>query len=499
MSEALQALGMIAAAALAGAGLLLDSPRRRWIAMIGAFAFSAALISGQAWDGPLEDLRSHPAELAGVLVASIVVIAALVLAFTRLRWGVALAALVALPIRIPIHLGGETSNLLLPLYAVTVASLLAALLSARGGAEPAPLRAPRPLLAALAAAVVLYAVQAAYSNDVEFAARNVAFFLVPFAALFVLLGEVEWSPPLLRLSFVVIAAEAVGFALLGVVQHEIGEIFWNTALEASNDFHFYFRANSVFWDPNIYGRYLSLAIVLLLAALCWSSDRRATAVIGGVIAVVWVGLLFSFSQSSFMALLVGIAVLAALRLSLRWTLLASPVVALAAVLAIVAGGSNTQTRSAAESDTSGHSTLIKGGLELAAQRPLWGYGSASFPQAFREDQDVPPGETTISHNEPVTVAAEQGLIGVAVYLALLAAALWTLFGGMRSIAPGLGAPLPSDRDAATLGLARIAIAAGFCALLVHTIGYAGYLSDPLTWSLIAVGSALAPRPDPRPA
>ena len=26
----------------------------------------------------------------------------------------------------------------------------------------------------------------------------------------------------------------------------------------SNEFHTYFRVNSVFWDPNVYGRYLAL-------------------------------------------------------------------------------------------------------------------------------------------------------------------------------------------------------------------------------------------------
>ena len=36
----------------------------------------------------------------------------------------------------------------------------------------------------------------------------------------------------------------------------------------------------------------------------------------------------------------------------------------------------------------------------------------------------------------------------------------------------------------------MAIAAAFSALLVHTIGYAGYLTDPLTWALLAVGTAL---------
>ncbi len=492
MSDALQVAGMIVAAGLAGAGLLLGGPSRRWAALLGALAICCALVAGQAWDGQLGHLRSHPAELFALALAGAVGLACLVLAFRRWEWALPLAALAALPMRIPVHLGGETSNLLVPLYAVTVAGVIAALIGNRAP-DSRPLRAPRLLLGALTAALGLYAIQSAYSNDIEFAARNVAFFLVPFTTLFVLLLETDWSPSLLRWSLVVVAGEAVAFALVGIVQHQFGEIFWNDALEASNDFHFYFRANSVFWDPNIYGRYLSLAIVVVLAALAWTSDRRRAAGLAAVVAVIWVGLFFAFSQTSFFALLAGIGVLAALRWSLRWTLIAAPVVVAAVGLAVFAGGSTTQTRSATESETSGHSTLIKGGIELAGNRPLYGYGSASFPEAFREQENVPPGETTVSHNEPVTVAAEQGLIGVAAYLALLAAALWTLFSGMRSIAPGLGANRPAEGVAAEVVVARIAIAAGFCALLVHTIGYAGYLTDPLTWSLIAVGSALAGR------
>ena len=42
----------------------------------------------------------------------------------------------------------------------------------------------------------------------------------------------------------------------------------------SNDFHTYFRVNSLFWDPNIYGRYLALVIVALVAALLWARERR---------------------------------------------------------------------------------------------------------------------------------------------------------------------------------------------------------------------------------
>ena len=43
----------------------------------------------------------------------------------------------------------------------------------------------------------------------------------------------------------------------------------------SNEFHTYFRVNSVFWDPNVYGRYLALVIVVAMAALLWARERRA--------------------------------------------------------------------------------------------------------------------------------------------------------------------------------------------------------------------------------
>ena len=49
----------------------------------------------------------------------------------------------------------------------------------------------------------------------------------------------------------------------------------------SNEFHTYFRVNSVFWDPNIYGRYLALVIVVAMAALLWVKERRDLAAADG--------------------------------------------------------------------------------------------------------------------------------------------------------------------------------------------------------------------------
>jgi hypothetical protein len=68
--------------------------------------------------------------------------------------------------------------------------------------------------------------------------------------------------------------------------------------------------------------------------------------------------------------------------------------------------------------------------------------------------------------------------------------------GLRKVAPGLGAPAeavgdPAEGGKGAVALARMALLAAFVALLVHTVGYGGYLTDPLTWALLAIGASLA--------
>ena len=40
-------------------------------------------------------------------------------------------------------------------------------------------------------------------------------------------------------------------------------------------------------------------------------------------------------------------------------------------------------------------------------------------------------------------------------------------------------------------VAAAAVAAAFCALVLHTLVYAAFLEDPLTWALLALAGALA--------
>ena len=236
-----------------------------------------------------------------------------------------------------------------------------------------------------------------------------------------------------------VGVEAIAFVLVGSVEYLTRSLFWNDQVIRSNEFHTYFRVNSVFWDPNVYGRYLALVIVVAMAALLWVQERRAFALLTVLVAVLWLGLAQTFSQSSFIALLAGLAVLAAIRWSWKWTLAAVAVGVVAAVLAIVlVGGSGKLTTDRLNVDLSGRGNLVSGGLDLFSERPLQGYGSGSFQHAYRdhrENKDVP---VSVSHTEPVTVAAEQGLLGLLLYVALIVVALWTMTSGIRGPPVGSG-------------------------------------------------------------
>ena len=49
---------------------------------------------------------------------------------------------------------------------------------------------------------------------------------------------------------------------------------------------------------------------------------------------------------------------------------------------------------------------------------------------------------------------------------------------------------------ARASLPRAAVAAAFAALVVHTLVYAAFLEDPLTWALLAAAVALRRRDEP---
>ena len=431
-------------------------------------------------------LASAPV-LVAVVLAALVVIAGLTLVMRRDPRAFPLLAVIALPFRLPISADGRTVNLLLPLYAVVAAGVLAHLLPrllvrvgvlVRSCAYDSG-RAPMLLDWLLLASVALYALQIAYSSDPAKGAENLVFFYIPFGLLYVLLREAPWTRALLLACLAAAVTLAVLFAGVGFIEYYRKALFLNPKVVAANEYDNYFRVNSLFFDPSIYGRFLALVMIAVTTVVLWSREKRTQ--LWGAAALAWLmaGLVTSFSQSSIAALLLGLAILAAWRWDVHGTVYVSvALAAIAAVFVLVAPSSLhfglKGSGGSANNATSGRAKLVTGGLELFVDRPLGGYGSGSFETEYRRHEGgTAANAVSASHTIPVTVAAEQGAVGLALYVALILAALLTLFRGAGRSPP------------------RIAIAACFAALVLHTWVYADFLEDPLTWTLLGLGVAFA--------
>jgi O-antigen ligase len=479
---------LILAALAAAACLVGPSPRLRAGAMLAALGLTAAILLSSVWDREqLDPLRDRPAVAAVAALAGLAATGALGALLARRPLLLPVLAVAAIPFRVPIASGGTTANLLVPLYLVVGAGALAyavpRLLGRAGSEDGEEDRRPGALEWLLAATVVLYAAQATYSSDFDKALENVAFFYVPFTVLFGLLARVRWDARLALRCLGVLVALAVAFAAIGWVEYATRHVLLNPKVVASNQFESYFRVNSLFFDPNIYGRFLAVVMLGVTAVLLWARRTRDAWLAGAVLAFLWSGLLLSLSQSSFAALLLGLAVLAGLRWSPRGALgaTAAAVAVGAAVVLAAPGAINLELGDSGSLDsaTSGRVELVEGGLRLFGDRPLEGGGSGSFSREYRRAEDA-SGEQAVSasHTIPITVAAEQGAGGLLLYLALLVAAFRRLFAGARA------AP------------ARAAVAAAFAGLVLHTKVYAAFLEDPLAWALLGAGTALAAAPRP---
>jgi putative inorganic carbon (HCO3(-)) transporter len=483
LSGPLPKAGVIVAAVLSALSLIASAPKLRAAAMAGALVLAPALLLADIWSSPqLRVIHRHPLIAAVGAAAALVLIAALAVVIARRPAVLAVLTVAALPFRIPIQAGATTSNLLVPLYLVVAAGSFAYIVKAvRSSDDENDEWTPGWVPRLLALYVVVYAVQSIYSADFERALQQVVFFYVPFALLFVLLTQLRWTPGLIRVCFTLVVVLAVLFAAIGFVEYSTKTIFLNPKLVVANDLHTYFTVNSVFFDPDIFGRFLALVMIGLAAILLFdrSSDSaaRIRQVLGVsvILAVLWGGLVLTLSRSSLGALLVGLATLAALRWRVSRTLWVVVVVVAVGAAAVAISPKTFGLNQGLNGASSGRADLVSGGSNLFADRPVWGYGSGSFVTEYRRHHPGSSQTLSASHTIPITIAAEQGVIGELVYLALVIVAIVVLLRGSRSHA------------------AAAAIAAAFLALVLHTLLYADFLEDPVTWALLAIGMALAAR------
>src|SRR5205823_1248881 len=149
----------------------------------------------------------------------------------------------------------------------------------------------------LAAFVAWTGLSLSWAVDLKQGSVELLFFFLPFGLLAACLARLPWRPRLLPWLWVELAAMAALFAVVGIYQEIARDVFWNPKVIVGNAYQSYFRVNSLFWDPSIYGRFLVLAILASLVVARWSRSRRTVWAVAVVIALAWVGLLFSYSQT----------------------------------------------------------------------------------------------------------------------------------------------------------------------------------------------------------
>ncbi len=485
---------MTDAAALLGAvGALLLVLARSRSALLGGLAAIAAAELALAVDllpGGLSRLGSAEGAAAAALALPALALGAALL--VRYPGVVPVVLVAAAPFRLPLEFGtdktlfiglGDPGSLgrLLPLYALVAAAAAALAWRTFRGEEPRilppALAIPTALLVALMTASLLWA------YDLPAARDRVAFFILPFVTLLAVVARAPYRPWLPRALALTAVSLACVFAAVGLAEAWVRElIFYEPKVAVANSYTSYFRVTSLFSDPSIYGRHLVLAMAIVLVAL-WLA--RVPLLVGaGLLALLWAGLFFSYSQSSMVALVVVAVVVSyvvADRRTRRTLALAAAGLALVGAIALLA---LLRTESI-DRVTSNRSTLVRGTATVFANHPVAGVGIASQPAATRDEANgARHAERNVSHTTPLTIAAELGLMGLVLYAAFLTGVVRLLRTATRSV------------DAA-LGLAVLAVVV---VLFVHSLFYALFFDDPLLWAALGVAAAaLAAREQAVPA
>jgi hypothetical protein len=142
--------------------------------------------------------------------------------------------------------------------------------------------------------------------------------------------------------------------------------------------------------------------------------------------------------------------------------------------------------------SSGRGKLVRGGIHIALDHPAGGVGVGGFVRAYADRVGLSGRDPkrAASHTTVVTVAAEEGVVGLLLLLWLGVVALGLPF---RRV----GRSTVAGRASLVLGLTLVAI-------FVHSLGYNALFEDPMLWAALGLAAGVAragagPPPLPEPA
>jgi O-antigen ligase len=447
-------------------------PRNRFLVVAGLGLLGIATLAVARFlvdDDVVDLLLTEPTGLA-LLAVGIVTISLGAIPLARYPTTIPVVLLVAAPFRIPVEVGDEEAFVLLPLYLAIASAVLAlAYRMLRQEPHPAP---PLWLSVPIAAFVAFAAVSFLWTWDEREGGIGLAFFLFPFVAGLGVVARAPLAPWLPRALVVTLAALGALFAAIGLWQAQTRTLFFGRDVEVANAYTSFFRVTSFFKDPSLYGRYLVVPITVLLVVVLLRRNRPVEWVaVSALVALLFAGLYYSYSQSSFVALFVVVFALAFFTSGRKFRVALLAGALLASVAAGAYAAHSIEGRSTKDI-TSGRSRLVAITVDAFELRPAAGVGIGGQPKASAEANGRRTPNRNASHTTPLTVLAELGVVGFALYVGMLGAvacALIAVTRRNRSFGVGLTAVL--------------------LVLFVHSLLYAGFFEDPLTWGVFGLAAA----------
>ena len=292
-------------------------------------------------------------------------------------------------------------------------------------------------MAALAVFVVYAAVSAALSSS----AQGIKTVLAMVAYLAMMLTVFNWTRTSAdhRRIWAALALSAIVLAVVGLALHVTGSYIWNAPDKGI------LRVNATFGDPNIFARFLAIAIVtsVFLAADLYERWRPVALWVAAALAATLI-LPYTYSRAGWVfTLVVLVTAVAIARNKKRALVLAVMALVAFGLIALVDGSVLSRAAYLAENlespfthpvnldqapwltfldklplDSVRH-YLIGAGLIMFVQHPIFGIGFGAFSQSLMGPYAglVPQGfHTTASHTSVVSILAETGLVGLSIVL-----------------------------------------------------------------------------------
>lgn len=266
------------------------------------------------------------------------------------------------------------------------------------------------------------------------------------------------------------------------------------------------RASGPVGDPNYYGQILLVALALALLA-CWRERtvRLRLAAVASTVAIA-IAIVLTSSRGSGVALVAVLAIMACLRYVSGKQLLLVAAGATALLIAfpgyrshlasvVHLGGATAATGSASASDLSvrGRAAEMLAAALVFENHPVAGVGPSAFPLYYQQyaaasgsdlNRTVRYGsnrgalDPRAAHDMFLSLAAEVGIVGLLVFVAIVLETLWALARARRRWQP-------TRPDLATLATGLLlAVVAYVTAGLFLTLAYERYF-----WLLIALAGA----------